>query len=50
MFLFWKNVENYGKMAVFPGGYGRIGVSRCSNKFVQKYIHEQVYMTLQSYL
>ena len=23
--LIWKNVENYGKKAVFPGGYGRIG-------------------------
>ena len=23
--LFWKNVEKYGKTAVFPGGYGRIG-------------------------
>ena len=22
---FWKNVENFGKMAVFPGKYGRIG-------------------------
>ena len=25
MVLFWKNVEKYGKTAVFPGGYGRIG-------------------------
>ena len=24
-FLFWENVEKYGKTAVFPGGYGRIG-------------------------
>ena len=23
--LIWKNVENSGKTAVFPGGYGRIG-------------------------
>ena len=23
--LIWKNVENLGKTAVFPGGYGRIG-------------------------
>ena len=23
--LFWKNVEKYGKTAVFLGGYGRIG-------------------------
>ena len=23
--LIWKNVENLGKMAFFPGGYGRIG-------------------------
>ena len=23
--LFWKNLEKYGKTAVFPGGYGRIG-------------------------
>ena len=23
--LIWKNVENFGKTAVFPGGYGRIG-------------------------
>ena len=23
--LFWKNVEKYGKTAVFPGGYGQIG-------------------------
>ena len=23
--LFWKNVENFGKTAVFPGGYGQIG-------------------------
>ena len=21
----WKNMENSGKTAVFPGGYGRIG-------------------------
>ena len=21
----WENVENYGKTAVFPGGYSRIG-------------------------
>ena len=25
MVLIWKNVGNFGKMAVFPGGYGRIG-------------------------
>ena len=25
MVLIWKNVENFGKIAVFPGGYGRIG-------------------------
>ena len=25
MVLFWTNVEIYGKTAVFPGGYGRIG-------------------------
>ena len=24
-FYFGKNVENFGKTAVFPGGYGRIG-------------------------
>ena len=24
--LVWKNVENVGKTAVFPGGYGQIGV------------------------
>ena len=24
-FYFGKNVEKCGKMAVFPGGYGRIG-------------------------
>ena len=24
-FFFWKNVEKYGKTAVFPGGYGGIG-------------------------
>ena len=23
--LIWKNVENSGKTAVFPGGYARIG-------------------------
>ena len=23
--LFWKNVDNFGKTAVFPGGYGWIG-------------------------
>ena len=23
--LIWKNMENSGKTAVFPGGYGRIG-------------------------
>ena len=23
--LLWKNVEIFGKTAVFPGGYGRIG-------------------------
>ena len=23
--LIWKNVEIFGKTAVFPGGYGRIG-------------------------
>ena len=23
--LFWKNVEKYGKTAVFPDSYGRIG-------------------------
>ena len=22
---FWKTVQKYGKTAVFPGGYGRIG-------------------------
>ena len=28
MVLFLKNVEKYGKTAVFPGGYGWIGVCR----------------------
>ena len=23
--LLWKNVEKYGKTAVFPGGYARLG-------------------------
>ena len=25
MVLLWKNVEKYGKMAILPGGYNRIG-------------------------
>ena len=25
MFLIWKNVENFGNTAIFPGEYGRIG-------------------------
>ena len=24
-FYFWKNVDIFGKTALFPGGYGRIG-------------------------
>ena len=24
-FLFWKNMDSFGKTAIFPGGYGRIG-------------------------
>ena len=44
MVLFWKNVEKYGKIAVFRaatagwgkyrmGGYGRIGVYRVNRGF-----------------
>ena len=26
-------MENFGKMAVFPGGYGRIGVHRVKDSY-----------------
>ena len=29
--LIWKNLKNSGKTAVFPGGYGRIGVYRVNS-------------------
>ena len=34
MFLIWIFFGNFGKTAVFPGGYGRIGVYRAFENIV----------------